>query len=141
MSPRGPHLQVICALIEEGGRVLVAQRAATQSLPLKWEFPGGKIEPGETQTDALVREIREELGIEIEVGESLRSTTHAYPEFSLTLHSRLCRIRSGIPVTHEHVKIEWLGPAELGALDWASADIPILEEFLHLRGFENGNSE
>lgn len=121
--------------------MLVAQRSATQSLPLKWEFPGGKIEPGEAECEALVREIREELGIEIEVGESLRSTTHAYPEFSLTLHPRLCRITSGTPVTHEHAKIEWLGPAELEALDWASADIPVLEEYLRLRGFKRGNPE
>jgi 8-oxo-dGTP diphosphatase len=132
---------VVCSLIEEGGRVLVAQRSVTQSLPLKWEFPGGKIEPGETEAEALVREIREELGIEIEVGKSLRSTTHAYPEFSLTLHPRLCRIASGIPVTHEHTKIEWCGPAELEVLDWASADIPILEEYLLLRGFKKRNSE
>ena len=110
--------------------MLVAQRSATQSLPLKWEFPGGKIEPGETKAEALFREISEELGIEIEVVESLRSTTHAYPEFSLTLHPRLCRIASGIPVTHAHAKIEWCGPAELGDLDWAEADIPILEEYL-----------
>lgn len=130
LPPGAPHLQVVCALIEERGRVLVARRSAQQSLPLKWEFPGGKIEPGETEAEALVREIREELGIEIDVGGNLRSTTHAYPEFSLTLHPRRCRLTSGHPTAHEHASIAWCTPDELRKLDWASADIPVLEEYL-----------
>lgn len=131
-------MEVVCALIEDRGRVLVARRSAQQSLPLKWEFPGGKIEPGETEAEALVREIREELGVDITVGQALRSVIQAYPDFSLTLHPRLCRITSGIPATHEHAKIEWRDPSDLKDLDWAEADIPILEEYLTRCGLTLG---
>lgn len=129
-SPARPHLQVVCALIEEAGRVLAARRSLTQSLPLQWEFPGGKIEDGESASEALVREIREELGIGIEVGAALDPVTHEYTDFTVTLHPRRCRITSSRPNPHEHAEIAWCRPDELRALDWAPADIPVVEAYL-----------
>jgi len=125
--PRRKTLQVACALIERGGRVLSVQRSAAMSLPLKWEFPGGKIEPGEDAAGCLRRELREELGVEVEIGASLPDTEHTYPEFSVVLHPIRCRITSGEPTLHEHAEARWLSPADLFTVDWAAADIPILE--------------
>lgn len=133
-SPARPHLQVVCALIEEAGRVLVARRSLTQSLPLKWEFPGGKIEPDESRAEALIREIGEELTLGIEVGEALDPVNHDYPEFTVTLHPFRCRITSGQPHPREHAEIAWCVPGELRALDWAEADLPVVDAYLNLRG-------
>lgn len=129
-----PHLQVVCALIEEAGRVLAARRSLTQSLPLKWEFPGGKVESGESEAEALVREINEELGIGIEVGKALDPVTHAYPDFTITLRPMRCRITSSRPNPHEHAEIAWCTPDELRSLDWAPADVPVVDAYLKIRG-------
>ena len=133
MSLQVPHLKVVCALIEKEGRVLVAQRSATQSLPLKWEFPGGKIEPGESECEALAREIREELGGEIAVGKTMTPVSYSYPEFSITLHPLLCRLTSGKAVPHEHAALAWCSAGELRELEWAPADNPVMEEYLNCR--------
>ncbi|OGW35756.1 MAG: NUDIX hydrolase [Nitrospirae bacterium GWD2_57_9] len=122
-------IHVACAIIEQNGRVLAAQRSATMTMPLKWEFPGGKINPGETPGECLQREVREELGIEIEVGAPLRPATHRYPEFTVTLYPFISRVLSGEIVLHEHAALAWLLPEELPDLDWAEADRPILEEY------------
>ena len=119
-------IHVACALIERDGFILAAQRSEKMSLPLKWEFPGGKIEPGESPEDCLKRELREEMGISIDVGAPLSSTTHAYLAFRVTLYPFICSISSGELTLHEHKQIAWLKPEMLHALDWAAADLPVI---------------
>ena len=109
------------------------------SMPLKWEFPGGKIDDGESPEECLKRELHEELGIEASVGQSLSSTTHCYPSFSVTLYPFMCDIISGEISLHEHCAMVWLPREELHALDWAEADWPVIEECQ--RRFENRVSD
>lgn len=123
------HLQVACALIEGDGRVLAAQRSAAMSLPLKWEFPGGKIGSGETPAEGLHRELREELGVEVEILRAMPPTTHRYPDFTVTLHPFVCALIGGVLCMHEHAALLWLLPEELGGLDWAEADLPIISDY------------
>ena len=123
------HIHVACAIIERGGKVLSAQRSESMSLPLKWEFPGGKINDGESPEECLKRELHEELGIEVSVGQALSSATHRYPSFSVTLYPFLCEIISGEITLHEHRAMVWLPREELQALDWAEADWPVIAEY------------
>ena len=99
------------------------------SLPLKWEFPGGKIRTGETPDECLRREIIEELGITIAVKEPLQPTTHDYPAVTVTLYPFICSIIAGEIKLYEHVAMTWLPPSELTGLDWAEADIPVLSAY------------
>lgn len=124
------HLHVACAIIEQNGLVLAAQRNKTMSLPLKWEFPGGKIELGETAEQALIREIDEELGISVTIKTALASTTHSYPDFTVTLYPFTCCWSGGTITLHEHHAILWLNSAEMPGLDWAAADRPVISEYL-----------
>jgi 8-oxo-dGTP diphosphatase len=124
------HLHVTCAIIERDGLILAAQRSADMNMPLKWEFPGGKIDPGETPEACLIREILEEMGIRIRVGVSLPSSTHQYPALTVTLYPFICSIESGEIVLHEHSAINWLPPNELHTLDWAEADLPVIAAYL-----------
>jgi len=124
------HIHVTCAIIEQDGLVLAAQRSAAMSLPLKWEFPGGKIDPGETPEECLRRELVEEMGVHVAVGKSLPASTHHYPTFAVTLYPFVCTIASGEIVLHEHSAIAWLPPLELPTLDWAEADWPVIEAYL-----------
>ncbi len=121
------HLEVSCAIIENGGKVFSAQRSEAMSLPLKWEFPGGKINDGENPAECLKRELYEELGIEIVVGQRLSPVKYHYPTFSVTLYPFICIIVSGEITLHEHAAIDWLTPEELHMLDWAEADLLVLE--------------
>jgi 8-oxo-dGTP diphosphatase len=98
------------------------------SLPLKWEFPGGKINDGESPEECLKRELVEELGIEISVGQPLPATTHTYPTFTVTLYPFSCTIISGEITLHEHSAMVWLPIEKLHTLDWAEADWPVIEE-------------
>ncbi|MCM2357268.1 MAG: (deoxy)nucleoside triphosphate pyrophosphohydrolase [Geobacteraceae bacterium] len=124
------HIHVTCAIIEKEGMVLAAQRSATMSMPLKWEFPGGKIDPGESPDLCLRRELMEEMGISISIGRELSPNTHQYPTFTVTLYPFVCAIQSGEITLHEHAAITWLPPQELHLLDWAEADIPVIESYL-----------
>lgn len=100
------------------------------SLPLKWEFPGGKIDPGESPEECLRRELIEEMGINVSVGKNLTSSTHHYPMFTVTLYPFVCSIESGEIILHEHAAIVWLLPDQLKTLDWAEADLPVIEVYL-----------
>jgi len=124
------HIHVTCAIIENDGFILAAQRSASMSLPLKWEFPGGKIDHGETPEECLQRELSEELGIQVCLEKSLPLSTHNYPNFVITLYPFVCTITSGEIVLHEHTAISWLQPTELHSLDWAEADVPVIETYL-----------
>jgi 8-oxo-dGTP diphosphatase len=117
-------LQVVAAVLERDGRVLIAQRKPGQSHPLQWEFPGGKVEPGETDRQAAVRELREELGVEAEIGTPLGQQPMG-ERYLLRVYTG--RITAGEPVLREHAELRWLGPAELDDVDWLDADRPFLQ--------------
>lgn len=117
-------INVVGAVIARDGEILCAQRGLTGSLPGMWEFPGGKIEPGESPRAALEREIAEELECVVSVGEEVTTTTHEYDFGIVTLTTFYCELLDGTPNLTEHAQIVWLPPAELDALDWAPADIP-----------------
>jgi 8-oxo-dGTP diphosphatase len=127
-------LLVACAIIEQDGKVLAAQRSERMSLPLKWEFPGGKINDLESPEACLVREVMEELGLLVTVGRALPKASHAYADFSVTLFPFLCTIAAGTLTLHEHKAVRWLPPAGLASLDWAEADLPIIRAYLELSG-------
>jgi 8-oxo-dGTP diphosphatase len=126
------HVHVACALIERDGLVLAAQRGADMNLPLKWEFPGGKLEAGESAEECLRRELVEEMGVTIAVGRPLPLHTHSYDSFTVTLYPFVCSMASDTITLHEHAAIAWLPPHELHTLDWAAADWPVLEAYARM---------
>jgi 8-oxo-dGTP diphosphatase len=124
-----PFIPVVCAVIEDReGRVLVAQRPARKHLGLKWEFAGGKVEPGESPEAALIREIREELGCAIVVERALPSLTHDYGSVRIEMFPFICSLAAGscAPHPHEHAAAKWVPLAELRTLDLAPADWPVV---------------
>jgi 8-oxo-dGTP diphosphatase len=124
-------IKVTCAIIVNAdGLVFAAQRSPTMSLPLKWEFPGGKIEPGETAEACLIREIKEELHVDIEIVASLPTNTHQYPNVAILLIPFVCRITTGEIILKEHLDFKWLSKDELLALDWAEADVAVVKYYL-----------
>ncbi|MDD4339809.1 MAG: (deoxy)nucleoside triphosphate pyrophosphohydrolase [Syntrophales bacterium] len=129
------HLHVTCAIIERDGRVLAAQRGGGGSMAFKWEFPGGKIRPGESPEACLHRELMEEMGLRIDVKRPLDPAPHRYPLFDVTLYPFVCTIAAGEPVLNAHRAVVWLPPGELPSLDWAEADRPVIAAYLEtLRG-------
>ena len=127
-------INVTCAIIEQADKVLCAQRSEQMNHPLKWEFPGGKQEAGETLETCLVREIQEELGLVIVIREKLPASRHQYHNAKeICLHPFICTVQTGEILLKEHKQIAWLKPHELQALDWAEADIPILHHYLSLK--------
>jgi len=128
------HIHVSCAIIQREGLVLATQRSAVMSLPLKWEFPGGKIDPGESPEECLCREVMEEMGIRVNVGRGLPPHTHHYAAFTVTLYPFVCTMEFGEIVLHEHAAMTWLAPELLRGLDWAAADYPVLDSYLGSRG-------
>ncbi len=128
IEPRARKLVVAGMLIDDArGRVLISQRRADQALPLKWEFPGGKVEPGEAPVDALVRELREELGCAVEVGRIWDVLFHAYPDFDLVMLVYPCRLVPGeVARAVEVADLRWCTPTELDAWDILPADRPLV---------------
>ncbi|OWR33148.1 8-oxo-dGTP diphosphatase MutT [Saccharibacillus sp. O23] len=118
------HIHVVGAVITENGKVLCAQRGNTKAQPYKWEFPGGKIEEGETPQEALKREIQEEMNCNVEVGERIETTVYEYDFGIVHLTTFYCTLIEGRPMLTEHAAIRWLAAEELGKLDWAPADVP-----------------
>lgn len=125
MNPR--KLVVAGLIIGEDGRILITQRRADQALPLQWEFPGGKVEPGESPEAALVRELREEIGVTVAVGRIWDVLFHAYPTFDLVMLVYACRITDGEPRAVEVADLVWAAPRELGRWDILPADQPLVE--------------
>jgi 8-oxo-dGTP diphosphatase len=124
------HVHVTCAIIERNGLVLAARRSASMHLPLKWEFPGGKIRAGEDPGDCMKREILEELDIEVDIADKLSPLTHTYPDFIVTLYPFICKAETSRYNLTEHAEAVWLRPDELFSLDWAEADLPVLDAYL-----------
>jgi 8-oxo-dGTP diphosphatase len=127
------HVTVVAAVIERNGKILCVQRgkSALPYISEKWEFPGGKIEANETEQETIVREIREELHMDFVVGEKLMVVEHRYPDFHLTMHTYRGTSNEEPQLT-EHLAYRWLDPAVLPSLDWAEADVPIVDELMKL---------
>ena len=133
--PSAP-IHVVGAAIVAAGRCLVTQRGPQMRLPGKWEFPGGKVEPGEDPRAALVREIREELGLEILPG-ALLATGHDRAG-TVRLDVYACTLLGGSLHLREHADSLWVGAGEVAGLDWAEADLPALPPLRRLLGRETG---
>lgn len=125
-------IHVTCAIIERNGLVLAAQRSVSMSMPLKWEFPGGKIKAGESPEECLQRELVEELGVKIVVSQPLHLSTHEYQSITVTLYPFICTIVDGEIKLNEHATLKWLSPDKLHELDWAEADLPVLAGYCKL---------
>lgn len=119
------RIEVVAAIIIDGEKIFATQRGYGEFKD-GWEFPGGKIEQGETPKQALVREIKEELDTEIEVGELVDTVEYDYPQFHLTMHCFLCTIKSGDLVLKEHEAAKWLTSEELDSVDWLPADLGLI---------------
>lgn len=120
-------IEVVGAVIVKGGKVLCAQRGPGGNLPLKWEFPGGKVESAESPRRALEREIREELQCIIEVGQKITTTVYEYDFATISLTTFYGTLVDGAPRLSEHAAVMWLAPTELSTLEWAPADIPTVD--------------
>ncbi|HEX2955749.1 MAG TPA: (deoxy)nucleoside triphosphate pyrophosphohydrolase [Chitinispirillaceae bacterium] len=129
------HLHVTCGIIEQDGYVLATQRSSTMSMPLKWEFPGGKINEGESLEECLKRELLEELTIQVEITSILPESDYLYPAFKITLYPFLCIIQSGTIELKEHADYVWLLPKDLPTLDWAEADVAVVREYCNKVSF------
>ena len=126
-------IRVSCAIIiNPFDQVLATQRSALMPLPLKWEFPGGKIEENETAEECLIREIKEELNIEILITGSLPSNDHQYPDKLIRLMPFICRQKDGKIILKEHADYKWLDVKDLLDLDWAEADVGVVEEYMRM---------
>ena len=127
------HYTVSAAIIVENKKILCVQRnkGKYDYISYKYEFPGGTLEEGENEEDALKREISEELNLEIDVAEKFLVVTHEYLDFDLTMHSYLCKVNTEQLVLKEHIDAKWLHKNELIELDWAAADLPIVSKLIN----------
>ena len=121
-------LIVTCAIIIHEGKLLICQRSGTMDLPLKWEFPGGKVEPEEDEALTIVREINEELHLDIEVIRRLQPVEYDYPSFRIRLVPFMAKVVGGELRLEEHADAKWVAADELDRYDWAPADMPIVKQ-------------
>ena len=126
-------VEVVAALIWDGDRFLICQRPEYKARGLLWEFVGGKVEPGETKAEALRRECREELDIDLEVGDEFMAVEHMYPDITVHLTLFEAAIASGTPKLLEHNAIEWITPAEIPNYEFCPADEEILERIIRTK--------
>lgn len=125
-------IEVVAAIIQHEGQTLCAQRgsSALSYIHEKYEFPGGKVEPGEELDSAIKRELKEELHLIVEHVEYFLTVEHTYPDFHITMHAYLCPVENRNIVLTEHIDAQWLSLEELPPLDWAEADVPIVEKLI-----------
>lgn len=124
------RINVVGAVLVRDGKVLAAQRSESMSLPLMWEFPGGKIEPGETPVEALQRELKEELLCDAVVGDHVETTEHNYDFGTVILSTFFCTLNGEDPQITEHAEIRWVSVNDLLDLEWAPADIPAVQKII-----------
>ena len=124
-----PSIPVVCAILRRDDLILLAQRPEGKHLALKWEFPGGKVEPSEAPEHAMIRELREELGCEVEIVAALPRSSHAYERGMVEMIPFVCRLVPGSPEPHphEHAAIVWVTMAALETYDLAPADWPVVD--------------
>lgn len=122
-------VRVPCAVIEHDGKVLAGQRNAALSFPLQWEFPGGKLEKGETDEEALYREIMEELNVTIEIVDKLPETSKDQGWREIVLVPFVCKVDTTDFILTEHEQILWLYPSDLPTLDWTEADLNVIQNY------------
>lgn len=120
-------IEVVAAIIVSSGKIFATQRGYGDFKD-GWEFPGGKIEPGETPEEALVREIKEELKTDIKVGELLHTVEYDYPKFHLTMHCFICELLSKEITLVEHEAAKWLDASNIDTVDWLPADTEVVEK-------------
>ena len=125
-------IEVVAGIIYFENKILCVQRAKNKLsyISEKFEFPGGKIEKGETKKEALKRELFEELNIVTEIKSLFLTVIHQYPDFELTMHSFICEVETKDVILNEHISQEWLTLNELKKLDWAAADVPIVDKLI-----------
>lgn len=126
--------EVVAALIWDGPRFMICQRPAHKARALLWEFVGGKVEPGETKEQALIRECREELAVTIAVQEAFMTVVHEYPDITVRLTLFDAVIVDGAPQKLEHNDIQWITPAQIPLYDFCPADTEILERIVKAYG-------
>lgn len=122
------HYEVVCAVIAKDDKIFCCQRGPKGECAFKWEFPGGKIEPGETKEEALIREIKEELNCNINIEKFITTINHEYNTFSLTMHVYLCSLKESVPILLEHKSSIWCDKDKLNELDFAEADYKFLDK-------------
>lgn len=123
------RVRVVAALLERDGLLFAARRSPERREGGLWELPGGKVESGESDHEALVRELHEELAIHVEVGAFVAESTHAYAHGTVTLVGYRCRLVAGEPVLRDHDASRWLPAGALQEVTWAPADLPLLAEW------------
>lgn len=127
------QIVVVGAMIEQAGKYLITQRSPTASLPLKWEFPGGRKEEEETDREALARELRERLGVDVEVGQQVMHVAHSYPDYDIDFRVFRCRMRGGaVNRTRVH-DFRWVAPHELDQYEFPAADQKTFEQLIELQ--------
>jgi 8-oxo-dGTP diphosphatase len=122
--------KVVCAIIVDQGKVLVCQRGPGQKMEGQWEFPGGKVDPGESPADAILREIREELTLELELERQSPWFPHTYPWGEMALQAFVSSIVGGSLTLLEHSNCQWVGPEALNACNWCAADLPVVAWYI-----------
>ncbi len=128
------RIEVVAAVILHQNKILAVQRGPAKYAYIseKWEFPGGKMEAGESEEQTIIREIREELDMQIKVQSKLLTVEHPYPDFHLTMHTYLCETEQSVPKLTEHLAFRWLSMNEMGEMDWAGADVPVVDNLKRL---------